>query len=570
MKNGEPLEGENGTILELRNVTEHSEGAYKCHASNTRGRTVSNVTILVVHQRPHITEHPLDKQKLVGDETVWMICNSTGIPRPSTEWFFIPMKGMSRDAVRLNVTDPVLEMGNLTTENAGFYYCNVSNLHGGVQSKIARLDVLRFIPGVPRIALSLKLKQCISTHSDENSSPHNCKGNRIDKFRQIDTKDYQHLTQKMLERMSWPEKKIHNVYYTPFPDAVISFVLHGEDPITPEGKKLEALNEFSLSRQRIGNSLKKLYSSLENEKLKIRKGNLTITGDKDSLVVRFPSQKCPSGTRTHEDGYLCEYCPPGYYEIGKRICEPCPVGTYQPDERSTECVKCPYLVSHTEPGAVRESFCSDISKPCTKPPKTDVVHAQLPNNIKTLHRSGQTFDFECQPGYKVVGNTTTECNEGNWTKTDFYCEETCYPPWTELKRHCYLVVEARANRWANAMSQCLKFNAQMIIISSEEENEFVKELAKVYLREKKRTRAQMWLGLRKMHVIGNFLWVDGSPLDGYTNWTPGEPNNARGQELCTEILISGKYQLGKWNDVNCHITRHKSLTVCEKPLRDGK
>ena len=86
---------------------------------------------------------------------------------------------------------------------------------------------------------------------------------------------------------------------------MISFVLQGEDPITPEGKKLEALNEFSLSRIRIGNSIERLYASLKDEKVKTRWGNLTITGDEDGLVVEFPSQKCPSGTRTHEDGYLC-------------------------------------------------------------------------------------------------------------------------------------------------------------------------------------------------------------------------------------------------------------------------
>lgn len=284
----------------------------------------------------------------------------------------------------------------------------------------------------------------------------------------------------------------------------------------------------------------------------------------------FPSQKCPNGTRLHEDGYLCVYCPPGYYEIGNRTCGPCPVGTYQPDEGSTECVKCPYRVSSTEPGAVRESQCIEMSIPCTKPPQALVKRAQLPKNIKTLHRSGETLDFECQPGYKVAGNATTECNEGKWTKTDFYCEKTCYPPWMELKKRCYLVVEAQARRWVNARSQCFKLNTQMVIISSEEENEFVKHLAQVYLRERRWTRAQMWLGLRKMHVIGNFLWVDGSPLKGYTNWVPGEPNNARGQELCTEMLVSGKYRLGKWNDLKCYAARHKPITVCEKPLQEGE
>ena len=305
MKNGLPLEGENGAILELRNVTEHSEGAYKCHVSNTRGSTISNVTILVVHQKPHIVEHPLDNQKLVGDEEVWMVCNSTGVPRPTTKWFFIPMKGMSQDAVRLNLTGPVLKMGNLTTENAGFYYCHVSNLHGAVQSRIARVDVLRFIPGVPRIAVIFKLRQCPSTPSSEDGSSHSCAGCEIEKSLQNDTMVHQHFLHKVSKHMDWPAEKFHDEYYKPFPNAVISFVLHGDDPITREGKKFEALNEFSLSRRRIGNSLEKLYSSLADEKVKIPWGNLTIIGDKDSLVMGFPSQKCPNGTRLHEDGYLC-------------------------------------------------------------------------------------------------------------------------------------------------------------------------------------------------------------------------------------------------------------------------
>ena len=45
-----------------------------------------------------------------------------------------------------------------------------------------------------------------------------------------------------------------------------------------------------------------------------------------------------------------------------RSCLPCPAGTYQPDEGSTACLKCPYRLSITEPGAFRESHCIDICK----------------------------------------------------------------------------------------------------------------------------------------------------------------------------------------------------------------
>ena len=83
------------------------------------------------------------------------------------------------------------------------------------------------------------------------------------------------------------------------------------------------------------------------------------------------------------------------------------------------------------------------------------------------------------------------------------------------------------------------------------------------------TQVQMWLGLRKTHAKGQFKWVDGSSLNGYTNWSPGEPNNIRGRELCTEMLVSGNCGLKKWNDVRCDTTGYKSITVCEKPLRKG-
>lgn len=60
----------------------------------------------------------------------------------------------------------------------------------------------------------------------------------------------------------------------------------------------------------------------------------------------------------------------------------------------------------------------------------------------------------------------------------FYAE-TCYPPWTELKKRCYLVLEAQVQRWKDVPGQCLKLNSLMVTISSEEENEFVYQLAQV-------------------------------------------------------------------------------------------
>ena len=58
--------------------------------------------------------------------------------------------------------------------------------------------------------------------------------------------------------------------------------------------------------------------------------------------------------------------------------------------------------------------------------------------------------------------------------------ETCFPPWTELKKRCYLVIDVRSYRWKDAFAACSSLNgSQMITISSEEENIFTAYLAKV-------------------------------------------------------------------------------------------
>ncbi|XP_059518197.1 pulmonary surfactant-associated protein D-like isoform X2 [Myotis daubentonii] len=53
---------------------------------------------------------------------------------------------------------------------------------------------------------------------------------------------------------------------------------------------------------------------------------------------------------------------------------------------------------------------------------------------------------------------------------------------------------------------------------------------------------------------GKFTYPGGEPLV-YSNWAPGEPNNAAGNEHCVEM-----YTNGKWNDTPCGERR---LVICE-------
>ena len=68
IKNERVIEDVNDEALVLKNANTETEGVYHCEVSNNRGSTVSNVTIVVVHEAPRITEHPRDVRVLVGTE----------------------------------------------------------------------------------------------------------------------------------------------------------------------------------------------------------------------------------------------------------------------------------------------------------------------------------------------------------------------------------------------------------------------------------------------------------------------------------------------------------------------
>ena len=65
----------------------------------------------------------------------------------------------------------------------------------------------------------------------------------------------------------------------------------------------------------------------------------------------------------------------------------------------------------------------------------------------------------------------------------------------------------------------------------------------------------IWIGYSDAITEGSYVWYDGAPLS-YSNWAPGEPNDAGGVEDCTQI-----YPDGSWNDLNC--VGYNSLSVIE-------
>jgi gliding motility-associated-like protein len=106
----------------------------------------------------------------------------------------------------------------------------------------------------------------------------------------------------------------------------------------------------------------------------------------------------------------------------------------------------------------------------------------------------------------------------------------------------------------DAQAYAKTFGGNLVSIQSAAENDAIG----VALTKQGFTNKVVWIGFTDAKVEGTFEWYDGSPVT-YTNWSKtGEPNNAGGNENCTQIFPDGF-----WNDLNCSLT---NLSIIEISL----
>ena len=85
--------------------------------------------------------------------------------------------------------------------------------------------------------------------------------------------------------------------------------------------------------------------------------------------------------------------------------------------------------------------------------------------------------------------------------------------------------------------------------------DIVSRIEQTYLNAILRRDYMYWIGLTDLTIEGRFVWQHSlSPLRGYTNWGPGEPNNLNNEDC---VLLRPRRQGGwKWNDSLCHTNRY--------------
>ncbi|XP_078063769.1 CD209 antigen-like protein A, partial [Mustelus asterias] len=121
----------------------------------------------------------------------------------------------------------------------------------------------------------------------------------------------------------------------------------------------------------------------------------------------------------------------------------------------------------------------------------------------------------------------------------------CPNGWKFHNQSCYRSSTEKKD-WDTANRKCESQNSQLLIINSQQEQNFVN-------RSILDTNRQYLMGLTDRESEGNWIWVDGTPVS-LSRWSSNEPNNV-GNEDCSVIRSSG------WNDVSCS---REFPFICEK------
>jgi len=113
--------------------------------------------------------------------------------------------------------------------------------------------------------------------------------------------------------------------------------------------------------------------------------------------------------------------------------------------------------------------------------------------------------------------------------------------------------------WDSARAHCKTLLGDLIVVDDDAEHIYIRDQVLGF-------KARWWIGLSDAMLEGQFVWVDGTPLDpAAAQWGNGEPNNgdteAPGPANCAAMLPD-IFPPGAWRDQVCSNLR---ATICEAP-----
>ncbi|KAM5171809.1 C-type mannose receptor 2-like [Mantella aurantiaca] len=111
---------------------------------------------------------------------------------------------------------------------------------------------------------------------------------------------------------------------------------------------------------------------------------------------------------------------------------------------------------------------------------------------------------------------------------------TCETGWQKFQDSCYYFTSKY--NWMKARSTCVSRHADLVVITSDEEQKFVSGHT---------GSMPYWIGLSDIEEEGKWTWVDGTDYaSSYKSWMPNEPNDENNED-CAYLTN------GNWNDKKC-------------------
>uniref|UniRef100_A0A8C7GYJ1 C-type lectin domain family 4 member E-like n=1 Tax=Oncorhynchus kisutch TaxID=8019 RepID=A0A8C7GYJ1_ONCKI len=134
-------------------------------------------------------------------------------------------------------------------------------------------------------------------------------------------------------------------------------------------------------------------------------------------------------------------------------------------------------------------------------------------------------------------------------------KQTCPEGWQIKLESSWYFLSTETKTWKESRQDCLKRGADLVIINSDLEQEFLLSFNK-----------RAWIGLTDSVTEGAWKWVDGTPLTTPSYWYSQQPDNGgdnpeNGEEDCVELNTETWRPVKAWNDQSC---LHNRYWICEK------
>ena len=130
---------------------------------------------------------------------------------------------------------------------------------------------------------------------------------------------------------------------------------------------------------------------------------------------------------------------------------------------------------------------------------------------------------------------------------------------------CFLVIDIPTLELSDARRNCQRLGGDLAKITSASENQFIVDL----VTKQNKITGSVWLGLHQK-ADNKFYWTDDTLLTGYSNWRPGDPNNAGQGKKCVQFIGAASAR-SKWNDLPCTLdvsyAKAAPVVLCQKKTK---